>query len=112
MLQKDLKDKTKAWNNLLESVKNNNADIQTWSKRDGDGCYFHPTVSKNKLNIQKSREEKPSCRIDQVRSIDSQQFERVANCFNQYITGEIQRGEMRNLGWNTSYIISLIIRFL
>jgi hypothetical protein len=112
MLQKDLTDKTKAWNEILQSVRANTADIQTWSRRNGDGCYFRPDTMENQLIIRKSKERNPSCRINVVRTIDYQQFERVANHFNQYIKGDIQRTEMQNLGWNTSYIISLIVRFL
>jgi hypothetical protein len=106
-----LTNKTKAWNKIFDSLKDNGVDIQTWSKRDGDGDYFHAAAFGGEIIVTQSDKE-PSCRIDSGRPITYLQFERVADVFSQYITGEIKRKDMRYLGWNTSYIISLIVRLL
>jgi len=108
-MQKDLADKTKAWDTILGSLGNKGKDMRTWSKRDGDGNYFH-AESSGKIIIFSQSKETPPCKIDFPRPITYEDFERVANMFNQYLTREVKRKDVK--GWNTSYIISLIARLL
>ena len=113
LLQKELTDKTKAWNKIFQSFKNNGTNVQTWSLSRGNGCYFHVDISGNKLIIKISNEKTPSCKITNDRTVDFQQFEFVANYYNSYIKGiKGIREKIRDGCQNSSYIISLITRFL
>ena len=110
-MQRDLADKRKAWNKIFESLKGGGTDIQTWSLRDGYKNYFHAITRGTEIIVGCS-ENVPSCKIDPSRPIFYEDFERVADVYNQYITGEVKRQDMTKKGWNTTYIISLIVRFL
>ena len=115
MLQKDLIDLKKAWDFIFQSLLFPGRDIQLWSKNYGYRDYFHAVARGNKIIITRSLEKDPSCKIQNgsERSIDYQQFECVANRFNQYVAGDLKRHIIRDkCGQNTSYIISLIIHFL
>jgi hypothetical protein len=111
---KDLADKRKAWDTLSESLKSKGVVIQTWSRSRGNGCYFHAIVSGDSIIVSGTPLKAPSCNIKsgKKRSIDYAQFEQVANIFEKYVTGETSRMDMLKLGWNSSYIISLIMRLL
>ena len=111
-IQKDLTDKTKAWDKIFESL-NNGMDVQTWSISRGNGCYFHVITSGNKLIIKKSKEKTPSCNITHDRPIDFEQFEFVANYYDSY-TNRVRgiREKIRDGCQNSSYIISIMARFL
>lgn len=113
-MEKDLTDKLKAWNTILQSLKNaGDIDLRLWSRRDGYGNWFKVSSSGSHLLIQTSEKQTPSCDINQVRAIDFPQFEFVAKHYNSYIKGEKRvREKMRDGCQNSSYIISLIVRFL
>ena len=112
LVKKDLTDKRKSWIIIFESLKKDGRDIQTWSKRDRGRCFFHANTFGEEIIVARSKE-LPSCKLDSYRPISYQQFKKITKIFNQYVSGEINREDMRYFfGWNTSYIISLIVRLL
>ncbi len=113
--KKDFEDIEACWETILFEIGKEGKDIEICSLQPrGETKYFHARKRRNKIIVDVAREHTKSSDISTERSIDLSEFECVAGLYNDYISGlKGIRSEMRdNCGQNSSYLISLIDRFL
>lgn len=96
------------WEKLRNEIGKDSVEIHT-IKRNGDiGLWFKVMVDKGRVIVDKAETKLPSIEITQPRKIKLDEFERISKLYEKWMSGEIQRNEIRNSSMNTSYIFGIM----
>lgn len=113
MHEKDLIDIPSVWKNIHLKLGTSGKDVLKVALHPRDYTYFHACSQSNNIFIENAKEHAESVNLTYSRTISYNEFQCVAQYYNQYVKGIIGvRETIRdNCGQNSSYIISLISEF-